>query len=498
MEPAPQSPDRKLTRSLGVASILNPAASDVPDRGSRRRSASQMESQSSSPVESSLAPTGAFPSRTGSSEPSSLGDVSPTMGYGGPAGTPRRILTPRSPTLHRSRSLGGMGINPPTGTIDAHQSPFLTQPRTYSNEPGVGNVPPLPTPPAGQRTGFNFPQPAHTPPLPTSGPSRRTSVGIPPSGSASPSTSYSSLSQAGTQPPTSTFSAASGAPSQQAFASGPASAAGAPSSLSLAPLPSDRERPYGISVTSGSQSNYQLLTVSTKDGPVQVPVEVQQASRLADEKRKRNAGASARFRARRKEKEKEAAVNIARLEQQLNEAKEEVEWNRRERTELARLLLATPGGDRHFPRPQSPRQHRMASQPSSTGTPSTASAASGAYTSYSSERPEQAGSEDRNVRRRTSYSLPGPQPSALTQQTARYQPQHFAPLVPGPPPVQQSPSAAPTSQNQYSQHQHQHQSIQPQQNPRVPDHHPPQSEGYPGRDQYGSGWPAGHDGTHRL
>lgn len=64
---------------------------------------------------------------------------------------------------------------------------------------------------------------------------------------------------------------------------------------------------------------------------MQIPVEVQAASKVADEKRKRNAGASARFRARRKEKEREASMSISRLEQQVRDAIDRADFYRTER-----------------------------------------------------------------------------------------------------------------------------------------------------------------------
>ncbi|RMZ75873.1 hypothetical protein DV737_g5081, partial [Chaetothyriales sp. CBS 132003] len=80
------------------------------------------------------------------------------------------------------------------------------------------------------------------------------------------------------------------------------------------------------------QTGYQM-TLETDQGPLIVPVELdlQQASKVADEKRKRNAGASARFRARRKEKEKEASQKISDLQQELREMKQERDFYRNER-----------------------------------------------------------------------------------------------------------------------------------------------------------------------
>lgn len=88
------------------------------------------------------------------------------------------------------------------------------------------------------------------------------------------------------------------------------------------------------------QSTYQLRTLDTDQGPMQVPVDVQAASKLGDEKRKRNAGASARFRQRRTKEEWEASQTIDKLESQLREAGEEREYYRVERDYFRHRLTA--------------------------------------------------------------------------------------------------------------------------------------------------------------
>ena len=60
-----------------------------------------------------------------------------------------------------------------------------------------------------------------------------------------------------------------------------------------------------------------MMTVEAENGPVEVPINVQAASKVADEKRKRNATASYRFRQRRKERESETSQNISKLEDQI-------------------------------------------------------------------------------------------------------------------------------------------------------------------------------------
>lgn len=190
-----------------------------------------------------------------------------------------------------------------------------------------------------------------------------------PSSSASPSTSYSSFSQAGGL--------------------------------------DERQRAVGIPISSASGQNvYQMMTLETTSGTVQLPVDVQAASKVADEKRKRNAGASARFRQRRKEKERESSTTISKLEQRLKAAADDADFYKRERDYLAGVLLQVPGGDRHFPRPQSPRHRR-----SSTITSAMSASGSAGYLSGPEQFTQRSPEQGRNVRRRTSvHSLPPPPP----------------------------------------------------------------------------------------
>ena len=369
-------------RSLGVESMLNPQRQPNPSAG-RRRSAVEMHR--SSPIVRPALPSLHRTSSTGSQMATYLPDPSPTS-----AVPPRRTLTPRSPS-RRAASLSGMS---PTGTIDARQSPFLlSQPRRYTVEPGVAGAPPLPIqsrpppPPeipaattvpmfaTGSRSGDGYPFPATaTPPLPmVAGARRSTIAAIAPtrrlhSESVSPTTSTASYTQAEQNSPAQRLPALTAITgSMPVPAVGPAPA--------LGPVGLDFERGYPLPMTSaastsanagpggtgGGQGNYRMLTLSTQQGPIQLPVDVQAASRHADEKRKRNAGASARFRQRRKEKEKEATSTIQRLEQQLRDASEDVDFYRNERDLVVSILVQHyPKGpaERLFPRPPSPRHSR--------------------------------------------------------------------------------------------------------------------------------------------
>ncbi|MCJ1366526.1 hypothetical protein MMC16_005655 [Acarospora aff. strigata] len=267
---------------------------------------------------------------------------------------PRRILTPRSPTS-RAAGLGHRSF--PRATIDARKSPFLTsRTRAYAVEAGAAANPEtlsMPTPPSASRYPYSFPPPAPTPPLQI----RSMSGGAAPpphSQSASPATSYSSYSQLSHTSPAPRFHLPSSQPAlsqfQAPFSTGGSS--GEPQ-LTLA-----SESPFGPATTTMGQS-YQLMTFDTDQGPIQVPVDVQAASKMADEKRKRNAGASARFRQRRKEKEKEASHLIAKLEQQIRESNEERDFYKRERDYFRGFVYSSSIQAQVIPRPPSPRQRRL-------------------------------------------------------------------------------------------------------------------------------------------
>ncbi|KAK5130369.1 hypothetical protein LTR08_002161 [Meristemomyces frigidus] len=186
------------------------------------------------------------------------------------------------------------------------------------------------------------------------------------------------------------------------------------------------------------------MTLETTSGSVQLPVDVQAASRVADEKRRRNAGASARFRQRRKEKEKEASSAISTLEQKVKNLKEDMEFYRRERDYMAAVMKRAPGGDRHFPRPPSPKRRRSSS--SALGLSSSIGTDYGSAHEMMPRSPD----DDRRVRRRTSTlesSLPpAPAQTAILLQGAAYHPGHASqtfgtPIAPYPPaPLQPGPA----------------------------------------------------------
>ena len=401
----PTPSGRRNDHPLGVQSILNPQAElieqqrDLRHRGYQTETPSPVDTQHSQSLPSISRPTSV----------DSMQDERRFQKVFQPPGRPsaRHVLDPKSPSLHRGQNLGG--LNRPTGTIDAHQSPFLTA--SVRPSESVGSQPALPTPPAGSRMSY-------FPPLATSTPTsdtlrtevRRTSAQFLPSGSASPMTQYSPYSQSA--------SIASGYESHGA--QGHYTPASHDARQSGPPLEIERNM---IPVAPSGQSSIQIMTIKSQQGHnVQIPVDVQAASKVADEKRKRNAGASARFRARRKEKEREASMSISRLEQQVREATENAEFYRSERDFFRSIVYQQPGADRHYARPQSPVLRRLSSAPSRAGSSMNDGGSDGSYEDYE----EDSRKTDRNVRRRTSSYQPTPGPPPTEANMSSFTPHGYA------------------------------------------------------------------------
>lgn len=79
-------------------------------------------------------------------------------------------------------------------------------------------------------------------------------------------------------------------------------------------------------MTLAADSRYSMMTMDTGSELLHVPVDMQAASKVADEKRKRNATASHSFRQRRKEKERENTKKFSELEQKIRELEEERDY----------------------------------------------------------------------------------------------------------------------------------------------------------------------------
>jgi hypothetical protein len=437
--PTPFS-DRRPGNHLGVQAMLNPQAELAEQQRNRQRSNSQL--QTPSPIESQHSqglPTISRPTSVDSTQDESR-IARPLQPPGRPP--PRHMANPRSPALHRTPTV--TVLNAPTGTIDAHQSPFLTQSsRPISHDP-VLPQPALPTPPVGSRTSCF---PAALPTAPTPPPNmfrnelRRQSTSFPQSGSASPITNYSPYSQ-----PASVASSQYETPGQQgSYMTAPHNPQAQDPHQPRLTMETERNR---VSTTPTGQSSIQIMTIKSQQGHhVQIPVDVQAASKVADEKRKRNAGASARFRARRKEKEREASMSISRLETQLRDAYEDAEYYKNERDYFKSIVFQQPGAERHYARPPSPRLRRLSVAPSIAPSSTTGGgSADSPYSAYDDEPQE----PERNVRRRTNTYHPTPEmlptPSnGLSMSPSGYPSSGFH-SVNGPPPSVNMPVNHPQAQ----------------------------------------------------
>ena len=373
---------------LGMQNLLNPTNREENTSTDHRPSVDQLSHAPTTNVTPGTLP--APPVSQGQSM-ASLPNITPPHAIahpGVPGQTSRRTLTPRTPSSSEnnpvSKTIGFAGA-----MIDAKISPFMPpRDHLHARETMAPSLPPL-------SVGNTMADLSHSKP-PTRSPSRystgtvasqaplkqerRASGGaissqLPASQSNSPSTTYSSYSRFSNTPPATTQ------PSSffhQPF-SDPKSASNVTRSKGS----------YSSLSSSAAQNPYQLMTLDTEQGPIQVPIDVQAASKVADEKRKRNATASHRFRQRRKEKERETSNNIAKLEHQIREIAEEREFYRMER-DFFRTVACNKSGQAHIARPPSPRQVRLAQ-----------AAGDGHW-----QGQEEDSRNDRNTRRRTSSYTP--------------------------------------------------------------------------------------------
>lgn len=378
------------SRPLGVHSILNPAHHDTqmppqmePERNSGRTSLSAQTAAAPALPQVLNRPSQASPTAIETHPFSTRGE--------------RRILTPKSPKM-RTASIGGRHSFP-FGPFGTSQSPLLRgEGRMYTAEPGpnkTSDVPGLPPPTPLGRSSHPYPSQTESAP----GQSRRPSFGRNPFAAStvqaqgeSPSTSHSSYSHFSQSSPILRYGPSSQNPSslQAGHARQPVSLPPGQSSDNLGDGPYDMSKgSYGISIP-------------TEGGQMLLPVEldVEQASKTANEKRKRNAGASARFRQRRKEKEREASQTISSLERNLRGLEDERNHYRSER-DFFRDLYARQLGPGQMPqRPLTPHAPTI-SRPSLGDTPPQ-------WQDISRENSEPL----RNVRRRTS-SYPAMFPAPL-------------------------------------------------------------------------------------
>ncbi|MCJ1243911.1 hypothetical protein MMC30_001108 [Trapelia coarctata] len=420
--------EQAASRPLKMHNILNP--SSIAREQNRPRPISQAETPPTMSASSSRYPSESSPESLNRAVTPGATLPPINMYSSAPGGHGNSLML--TPSLLSNRGISPRRVNLPSATIDAKASPFLPggshvynpapSPASHSGHP-MGTTPPIVA-----RSSYGFP--TQTP----NSLDRRASEAIsqaPPSQSNSPSTSYSSYSQPSHASPAVKFSTPTTQPPTSRFYGSLGSGGGGISGGPQITLGSDSS--YGPVTSSTGQSTYQLMTLDTDQGPIQVPVDVQAASKMADEKRKRNAGASARFRQRRKEKEKEASQTIAKLESQIRDIGEERDYYRAERDYFRSLVYSTSAQSLVVPRLPSPRQ-RKAPQVSSTGA---------RVESQWEQSEERGGQTGRNTRRRISgaytptYELPPPALGPQTQSSG-YSAQNFP--FPKPEPRAQTPS----------------------------------------------------------
>ncbi|KAI4160408.1 MAG: hypothetical protein LQ342_005732 [Letrouitia transgressa] len=397
--------ERELRPSqpIGMQNILNPTNKEIPDRPNQERKSDNFELPSPAPTNASRVSSNSV---TRSPSTVSLPSITPpsTNAFLPPIGQgPRQVLTPQSTAGFTSNPLAKTICS---GTIDAKRSPFVVSAADHNfsgsekqARPDIYSGPILPAPSYGTPASQNQSPIGHRQGVGPSRPrdfERRPSLGstsqAPGSLSSSPSTSHSSYGQFNRTPPTQQPVVPTSRPSSAFY--GPPTSSGTAPTL---PHTLSSAGAYGSVQSATGQGPYRVMTLETEQGPIQVPVDVQAASKVADEKRRRNATASHRFRQRRKEKERETSQNIAKLEHQVRDMAEDSEFYRQERDYFRNLISKNPGQAHLAARPLSPRQLRM-----------NPAGSENAHTSHEWPMPDANDPTPRNTRRRTSSYMPPP------------------------------------------------------------------------------------------
>ena len=342
---------------------------------------------------------------------------------------PRQVLTPRSPGLRAVSLAGRRSPGPSLGAPPAFLGTFEGQSRIYTAEPGASaeaDIPPMPATSNTDRFGPGYTVTSEA----GRSDSRRASGGrgvglvagsVAASQTDSPSTSHSSYTHSSQTSPGVGYATGPSQPGHNSYpqstqASGPLQSGYTASSV---------EGHYDVGTGS-----YQM-TLDTESGPMIVPVEVdvQHASKMADEKRKRNAGASARFRVRRKEKEKEANKTIDALQKAIRDITEEKNFYQGERNFFRDFVLQRVGPNSFAKRPISPRDRRLLPPP-----PASMIQAGGPTSQWRSSSREGTESPTRSQRRRTGdYQASFPRPPLTSPMITPQAPTYGAQFPPPPP-----------------------------------------------------------------
>jgi hypothetical protein len=360
------------SRSLGVHNILNPPEAEPSGSSTPRLGTG---------VAHSPQPISQAPLYTTNPPPFTQGYVGQHTGPAVTAAEGQRATFTRGRKYAPLKSPRAVSLGGRSGaTRDARQSPFLSSGGVYMAEPGSGplsEVPPMPAPAgtAQQYSSYAVGPPQRRASTTTMSAPTRTPL----SQSASPSTSIISSYSQPSQPSPAVRHQLGQPPNPQYYSSPSYGAPFQQGEASPQTGPPGTEGPYMTSLPEslfrgsqrGQNPHLRLMPISNELGEMLIEVDVQAASKMADEKRARNAGASARFRERRKQKEKEASQNIEKLQSQLRDlerrlrdAEHDRDFYRGERDRFREFCFRNPS-TREFASnvPPSPRISRQAAFP---------------------------------------------------------------------------------------------------------------------------------------
>ena len=336
----PLSSSKPLSRPNRVEDLLNPTARDTTSASGHQHDGNGTNSRWTAPTAATSRPA-TPPSTVMRKRPSgdvSLPSITPALMNQYPHSL-SRSTTLRLLTGHESHLIT---TGPSIATIDARQKPTLL-PQDQAS--GLTELNPLL--PSEIMTAPSMLDAAHPPSVPLPHPSPYVGTQFVRTGYPAPQNS---------SPPSALPQLAS-TEERQSHISTPFTSKGPASTLPQ--LAFDKEA-FDVTTSEASrQSQYQILTFETEQGPIQVPIDVQAASKITDRKRKRNATASHRFRQRRKVQEQESSIKISGLKAQLWELTKEKDYYQRERDFLQNVVLQY-----RIPistRPLSPRRRRHAS-----------------------------------------------------------------------------------------------------------------------------------------
>lgn len=332
MTPGDTGTPAGASRGVGVHTMLNPTESATSRVYSTFGSDAQMALVDPSLPQQTTGAEIPTPASGLNHAPNSPGLFSTNASF---AGRRRRSL---APNVHRSVSLGNAAMEA--------QRPFGQPPSEHDGgRPHIvvlgsdasSEIPPVPAIPGLIRSPFSLPPPVSGPSL-----NRRASVAVmggptarlPNSQSASPNSPYSYSSHPSPAPITQVTQPPAGPPYftgstlRGAFPEGGSSQGGQQQPGSYMTHLSARIPLQGP--TSGGHDPNSLI-LSTENGELVVPLDVEVGSLEAGERRKRNASASARFRGRTREKKERENKEINELERKNQDMARELEYMTEER-----------------------------------------------------------------------------------------------------------------------------------------------------------------------